>query len=48
MWQYLGASLGCAVANYFGNEGYDLLAVGVLLGTVAYIHFALRPFERKT
>ena len=48
MWQYLGASLGCAVTNYFGNEGYHLLAIGTLLGTIAYIYFALRPFERKT
>jgi hypothetical protein len=48
MWQYLGASLGCAVTNYLGNEGYHLFAIALLLGTVAYIYFALRPFERKT
>jgi hypothetical protein len=47
MWQYLGASVGCAVANYFGNEGQHLPAAAVLLGTLAYIYFALKPFDRK-
>lgn len=47
MWQYLGASLGCAVSNYLGNEGYHYLAIPAILGTLAYIQIALKPFERK-
>ena len=58
IWQYLAASVGCAVANYFGNHaiknGVDGttdylnhgLAIIVLIGTVAYIWFALKPFKR--
>lgn len=46
MWQYLGASLGCAVSNYLGNEGYHVLAVAAILGTLAYIYIALKPFDR--
>ena len=53
MLQYLAASAGCAVANYFGNEAvggrgtlYHLLAVGVLVATLAYIHVVLRPLDK--
>ena len=44
LWQYLAASIGCAVANYFGNEGQHMLAVVVLVATVAYIVIVLKPF----
>jgi hypothetical protein len=53
MLQYLGASAGCAVANYFGNKAvggaglpYHALAVAVIVATLAYIHFALRPLDK--
>lgn len=53
LWQYLGASVGCMVGNYFGNEAvdgagviYHLLGAGVILATLGYIQFALRPFAK--
>ncbi len=56
IWQYLAASVGCAVSNYLGNQalkhegGTDYLSHGlaivVLVGTVAYIWIALKPFQR--
>ena len=58
MWQYLAAAIGCAVANYLGNAAVKdatpgqpdyvnhVLAVVTLLGTVAYIWFALKPFKK--
>lgn len=56
IWQYLAASVGCAVANYLGNNalkhegGPDwlghVLAVVTLIATVGYILFALKPFKR--
>lgn len=42
---YLIAGVGCAVANYLGNEGSDLLAVSALIGIVAYIFHFLKPFK---
>src|SRR5690606_17015759 len=45
IWQYLGPSVGCAVANYLGNEGYQLAAIGVIAATLGYIIFVLRPFN---
>lgn len=46
IWQYLLASVGCAVANYLGNHKQDILAVVVLAATVGFIWFALKPFQR--
>jgi len=44
---YLGAGVGCAIANYFGNHGQDVVAVLLLAGTLAFIFFYLKPFERR-
>ena len=44
LWQYLAASVGCAVANYFGNEEQHMLAIVVLAATMGYIVFVLKPF----
>lgn len=58
IWQYLAASIGCAVANYLGNnavknyaEGQPdyvghLLAIITLTATVGYILLVLKPFKR--
>ena len=42
---YLAAGIGCATANYLGNEGYDLIAVGLLALTVTFIIRFLKPFH---
>jgi hypothetical protein len=44
IWHYLLPAAGCGAANYFGNNGNDLLAIAILIGVVAYIFFVLRPF----
>ncbi|MXP44610.1 XrtV sorting system accessory protein [Allopontixanthobacter sediminis] len=41
---YLPPAVGCAVANYLGNEGYMLVSVALLVGVLAYINFVLKPF----
>lgn len=43
MWQYLPPALGCAVANYFGNEGNHVVAVVVLAATLGYVFYVLKP-----
>ncbi|HVH88156.1 MAG TPA: hypothetical protein VM912_15650 [Terriglobales bacterium] len=45
---YLGAGVGCAAANYLGNHGQDLGAIALLLATVAFIIFYLKPFKLKS
>ena len=42
---YLGAGLGCAVANYIGNKGLHLIAIPLILATLAFIFYYLRPFK---
>jgi hypothetical protein len=44
---YLGAGAGCAVANYLGNHGQDIAAVALLLATIAFIFFYIKPFKLK-
>lgn len=46
LWQYLVAAVGCAVANYLGNEGYHLPAVLVIVATIGFILKVLQPFEK--
>jgi hypothetical protein len=45
--QYLPPALGCAVANYFGNQGQVQLAAAIVFGVLAYIAFVLKPFDLK-
>lgn len=42
---YLGAGVGCAVANYFGNHGQEIVATALLAATVAFIIYFLKPFK---
>lgn len=57
IWQYLAASVGCAVANYIGNDKdgaisaaigdsmRHLLAVVVIIAVLAYVWYVLKPLE---
>lgn len=50
LWQYAPPVLGCAVANYLGNEGMDVIAVVLLVGIAAYIYHVLDvklPSQRR-
>jgi hypothetical protein len=42
---YLGAGVGCAVANYLGNHGNNLLATLLIAAVVIYIILFLKPFR---
>jgi hypothetical protein len=44
---YLGAGIGCAVANYFGNQGEDAVAILIIAATIAFIIFYLKPFKLR-
>ena len=48
LFYYLGAGIGCAVANYFGNHGQDLIAIAILAATVGFIVYFLKPFQRPS
>lgn len=42
---YLPPCVGCAFANYFGNAGYSLVAIAIILLSIAYIFKVLKPFR---
>ena len=44
---YLGAGVGCAVADYAGNQGQDIIAILLLAATLAFIVFYLKPFRLR-
>ena len=44
---YAPPALGCALANYLGNNGQPLLAIAIVLATVGYILFVLTPFQTR-
>ncbi|MGN6718516.1 MAG: XrtV sorting system accessory protein [Candidatus Binatia bacterium] len=44
---YLGAGVGCALADYAGNHGQDIVAILLLAATVAFILFYLKPFRLR-
>lgn len=44
IWHYLPPSIGCAGANYLGNDGQDIVAIALIAGVVAYTILVLKPF----
>jgi pheromone shutdown protein TraB len=44
LWHYLVASVGCAVTNYFGNEGMHVIAIAAIVATGAFVIHFIRPF----
>ena len=42
---YLGAGVGCAVANWLGNKEQHVLAVALIAATIWFILYYLRPFK---
>lgn len=46
LWQYLPPAIGCAVANYVGNQGFGVWAGLILLGVIGYILVVLKPFDQ--
>ena len=42
---YLVAAVGCAIANYVGNKGLHIVAVPLILATLGFIVYFLKPFK---
>lgn len=45
MLSYLPAAVGCAVANYLGNGGYDVFAILTIALVLGYIALVIKPYE---
>lgn len=44
MYQYFPVAIGCAVANYLGNNEMPALAWLSFVGIAAYVWYVLKPF----
>jgi hypothetical protein len=42
---YAPPAIGCALANWLGNSGQDVVAVLVLVAVVVYTLYVLKPFS---
>jgi hypothetical protein len=42
LWHYAPPAIACAVANQFGNNGYPIPAVLLLVGVAAYAYYVLK------
>lgn len=52
---YLPPAIGCAVANYFGNEGleqnnvaFQVLATLGIVAVIAYTYYVIKPFQGRS
>jgi hypothetical protein len=45
---YLAAGVGCAAANYFGNNHQDVIAIALIVATLAFILIYLKPIKLNT
>lgn len=45
IYQYAPPALGCAIANYLGNNGEQIAAIAVIVLSVGYTLFVLDPFR---
>lgn len=51
---YLPPAVGCAVSNYFGNEGlkqgntiFQILGALGIVAVLAYTYYVIKPFQNK-
>jgi hypothetical protein len=47
IYHYLPPAVGCAIANYVGNEGQGPLSALIVVGVLIYIAVVLKPFGLK-
>lgn len=47
IFQYLPACIGCALANYVGNQGYGAVAFAIVVAVLAYVIVVLKPFNLR-
>jgi hypothetical protein len=47
IYHYAPPAIGCAVANWFGNQSMDLAAIATIIASVAYVFLVLKPFQQE-
>ena len=47
IYHYAPPAIGCAAANWFGNQHQDLAAIAVIVASVAYAVIVLKPLKDR-
>jgi hypothetical protein len=45
---YVPPAVGCAVANWLGNQHQDGFAIVTILAVIVYVLYVLKPFKRES
>ena len=48
LWKYAVAAVGCAVADYLGNNNQPLASAITFVALIAFAIWALKPFDRPS
>jgi hypothetical protein len=47
IYHYAPPAVGCAAANWFGNQHADLVAIAIIAASVAYTFIVLKPLRER-
>jgi len=47
IYHYLPPALGCAIADYLGNNDQRVAAITLIIAVVGYILFVMKPFDKS-
>ena len=47
IYHYAPPAIGCAAANWFGNQHQDAVAIAVIVASVAYAVIVLKPLKNR-
>jgi hypothetical protein len=47
IYHYAPPAVGCAAANWLGNQHYDVAAIAVIVASVAYAVIVLKPLKER-
>lgn len=47
IYHYAPPAVGCAAANWFGNQHQDLVAMAIVAASIAYTFVVLKPLRER-
>jgi hypothetical protein len=47
IYHYAPPAIGCALANWLGNQHMDVAAITTIVASMAYTVYVLKPFSQK-
>ena len=47
IYYYAPPAIGCAAANWFGNQHQDIVAIAIIVASIAYTFIVLKPLRER-